>query len=140
MEATELLRTLMRQGVEVSVNGDKIRLAADGDIPPELVAAVKSQKEELMRVLTVPSKAEAVENPRKPKLVEGKPPEWHAEQVARLVEETGICMFWSETAREVIAFVKDDFFRGSVPAGIVTYSKAEAAYPRSQEDRRCADN
>ena len=125
MEATELLNTLAQRGIEVSINGDKLRLSADESIPPELVAAVKSHKEELIQVLAVTPNTAPAEIPHKPSLVEGKTPEWHAQEVARLVIQEGVCLFWAEATKALIAFVRDDSFRKQVPSGVICYSVAE---------------
>ena len=60
----------------------------------------------------------------KPKPVEGSP-QWHAETIAAAVRKEGVCVFWSDLFGEVVAFVKDDSFKGKVPAGLVTYNDHE---------------
>ena len=54
-----------------------------------------------------------------------KSPAWHAEEVARQVQEQGFCVFWSVTLKEQIAFIKDGTYRDAVPDGIVAYTDAE---------------
>lgn len=60
----------------------------------------------------------------RPRTVEG-PKEWHAEEVARCVEEEGVCIFWSELFSETVAFIKDASCRSKVPASIVAYTSQE---------------
>ena len=52
-------------------------------------------------------------------------PQWHAEEVARCVEQEGVCVFWSDLLQEMIAFVKDEACLPLVPAGIVAFTPEE---------------
>ena len=110
--AIELLNKLNALGVQLSVDGDNLRYKPASVVPPDLVNQMRQRKVEIIRLL------------RKPELVEA-PSEWHAETIAAAVQEEGICIFWSELFGEMVAFIKDDKFKNSVPCGIVAYNDQE---------------
>lgn len=112
MEVVILLRQAAEIGLRLQVNGDTL-VVRGPHIPgvEKVVDQLRQHKPEIITYL------------KQLKTVQGKPKEWHAEEVARLVEKEGICIFWSDLFRELVAFVKDD--SRYVPAGIVTYSTDE---------------
>ena len=114
MDATAILEKLSNLRIRVTVvgNGERLRMEPGSAVPADLVEDIKAHKAELLAFL------------QKPQVKPG-PPEWHAKEVARAVEREGYCLFWSELFHEVVAFIRDDTFRGAVPASIVTYTSAE---------------
>jgi len=98
--------------VELIPEGNRLRVRSPMPLTPDL-------REELRQY-----KAELIASLQKPQVKPG-PPEWHAKEVARAVEREGICIFWSELFHEMVAFIRDDTFRGAVPASIVTYTNGE---------------
>lgn len=113
MNAAAVLERLSAQGVQVTPrpNGN-LWLEPASKIPADLLDAVRKNKPAILALLS------------RPRLAEGSP-EWHGQEIARRVEETGYCLFWSELFGEMIAFCNTDADRKKVPAGIVTYSAEE---------------
>lgn len=56
-------------------------------------------------------------------------PQWHAQRIAQAVLTEGVCLFWSDMLQEMIAFIRDETFRGAVPAGVVAYTSDELWEP-----------
>jgi hypothetical protein len=110
--AVAVLEKAKALGISVTSSGNKILLEPGSKVPAELVQSIRQHKGEILAILT------------RPKLVEGTS-RWHAEQIAQAVRKEGICIFWSEVFREMVAFVQDDTYRPRVPCGIVTYTQQE---------------
>ena len=112
MDATAILERLNSLGVRVIVSGERLQIEPGSKVPSDLVNEIRRHKSEIINVLS------------KPKLVDGLPA-WHAETIAEAVRREGVCLFWSDLFGEVIAFIRDDSFKGKVPAGLVTYTSKE---------------
>ncbi|MDD5095676.1 MAG: hypothetical protein PHV74_15065 [Dehalococcoidia bacterium] len=114
MEVIGLLKELREGGFRVWVEDNKLRVNPGDELSPKQVEFIKANRDAIIDHLT-----------SKPKLVEMQTPEWHSKEVARLVIEEGICIFWSEFDKEIVAFVRSDSLRSQVPAGIVVYTAEE---------------
>ena len=113
MTGGQVLAVLKSRGVVLEPQGDRLHYRAPrGILTPELRQALAEHKAEIMALL------------RRPRLVLA-PPRWHAEEVGRRVEEEGVCVFWSDVLREMIAFVKDEAYLDKVPAGVVVFRPDE---------------
>ena len=112
MDATAILEKLNNLGVVVTVAGDRLRLEPGSRVPTDLVEDLHRYKSEIITFLT------------RPRVLQS-PKEWHAQEIARHVEQEGICIFWSDLFGEMIVFLKDDSFRGAVPADLVAYTSQE---------------
>lgn len=110
-----LIEEANRLGLRLSVDADG-KLDVKGPRTPEVLAILPKLKE---------NKPGIIAALKKPKLVEGQSPEWHAQEVARRVIEKGICLFWAELHGEVIAFIRDESFLRQVPSGMVAYTVSE---------------
>ena len=108
----QLLARCKELQVELIPEEDRLKVRSPVPLTPDLREELRQYKAELIAFL------------QKPQVKPGSP-EWHAKEVARAVEREGYCLFWSELFHEVVAFIRDDTFRGAVPAGIVAYTNAE---------------
>ena len=91
--------------LEPTPDGEHLDLHYQAPPPEELRQMLRQHKAEILSLL-------------KPQT-----PLWHAQRIAEAVQKEGVCLFWSDVLREVIAFVKDD--KQSVPAGFVVYTSSE---------------
>ena len=109
---TDVLATLNRCKVlgiilDIEPNGQGLRLHYQAPPPEDLRQALKTHKAEILALLRP------------------QPPRWHAEQIALAVRKEGLCLFWSETFGEMVAFILEESFRSKVPGNIVVYTDAE---------------
>lgn len=114
MEAIALIERAKQAGLKMKVSGDSLEV--EGKPTPEVLTIVQELKEH---------KAEVMDLLKKPELVEGQPPKWHADEIAKLVEIEGQAVFWSTIFNEMVAFVKDESYMALIPAGVVIYTIAE---------------
>ncbi len=93
--------------LELSPDGQRLVLHYESPPPDDLRQELRQHKPEILSLL-------------KPQA-----PIWHAHEIAKAVREEGVCIFWSDLFGEMVAFIKDETFKGRVPCGIVAYSDAE---------------
>ena len=127
MDAAAILDRLSDIGVTVRLSDDRLQIFPGSKVPPELLSQIRQHKAELVsRLRSVPTPPDGGRTPApsKPKPAE-HPPEWHAQEIAWAVEKEGVCVFWSDVFGELIAFIKDDSLRPSVPADLVAYTSEE---------------
>jgi hypothetical protein len=111
-DAIAVVGKLTMLGIKVTVVGNKLLLEPGSRVPPELVEELRQHKAEIIEVINSPGLFES-------------PPLWHAETIAAVVEREGICIFWSQLFAEMVAFIKDDSFKGHAPCGVVEYTVKE---------------
>ena len=122
MMAEEILKHLSSLGVEVEVDGTKLRLIPGSLVPSALESEVRVHKGELLQLLNAP------------RLVDAEA-QWHAHEVARRVEHEGICVFWADELKEMIAFVAGESDLPLVPAGLVAFTpdELEHIFPQGKD-------
>lgn len=132
MDATAIIEQVAALGITIRVTEDELRLNPGSKLPMFLLEEIKLHKAELLSLVNSKNSRDSRDKdicsptiPRIPGIVDGKPPAWHVAEGARLVESEGICLFWSDVFQELVAFVRDDSFRVSVPAGVVVYTGKE---------------
>ena len=93
--------------LEPAPDGEHLDLHYQEPPPEDLRQMLRAHKQEIMSLL-------------KPQT-----PQWHAQRIAQAVKIEGICLFWSDVLKEVIAFARDETLANLVPAGFVTYTGQE---------------
>ena len=114
MEAVALIERARQAGLKMKVNGDSLEV--EGKPTPEVLTIVQELKEH---------KAEVMDVLKKPELVEGQSPKWHAKEITRLIEIEGQAVFWSTLFNETVGFILDESYRSLIPNGIAIYTVAE---------------
>ena len=93
--------------LEPTPDGEHLDLHYQAPPPEELRQMLRQHKAEILSLL-------------KPQT-----PLWHAQRIAEAVQKEGVCLFWSETFGELVAFIREESFRSMVPCGIIVYTLAE---------------
>ncbi len=105
----EALTARLEEHEAVLINRDgQLKVRAPRPLPPDLMTELRAHKQELLTYLEKRRRAEE-----------------KAAEVARALEEDGWGLWWCELFGEAVAFIRDESFRASVPAGVVVYTKQE---------------
>ncbi len=113
LDIVALLKTAQQAGLRLWADGDSLQV--EGPSGPGVLALIEDLRRHKPEILALLSQ---------PPTMPGTP-EWHAREIARCVEKDGLCIFWSDLFGELVAFIRDDSQRDSVPAGIVAYTSQE---------------
>ena len=122
MDAAGVLHRLETLGINLEVNGDKLRFRPASKVPPDLLEQMRQNKPDIIRSLETSSDT--------PKYVLAYPdtsypdPGELAEMEWRVCEE-GYVLLWSEVLADFIAFYRDEDGREQIPPGFVPYSLEE---------------
>lgn len=108
VDAYVVLVRCVSEGVTLEPLGDRLRIRAERRPPDELLEEIRSCKLALLSLLARRSDAEDLSE---------------AEEIARRVEQEGICICWCEALQDTIAFILDASV--PAPAGLVAYTSAE---------------
>jgi len=111
MGVTQVLERARELGINLRVEGGRIKYAPKALAPEDFIESLREHKRELMVRL-------------RPSVVDASP-QWHAERVARDTIQYGICLFWIEDFQEIIAFIRTEKLRDRVPIGIAIYTWPE---------------
>jgi hypothetical protein len=107
MEVKEVLAHCRRHGAVLTPEGNsRLRIESPKPLPSDLLEELREHKGEVLALLALH-------------------PRWDAESIAQAVAKEGCCIFWSDLLGGPVALVKDDTWRDSVPAGLVTYTSEE---------------
>ena len=126
--AEALLERLEFLGVTVHAESKTLVVTPASRLPPELVEELRQHKPEILLLLRRRTELKA------PRTVDA-PLRWHAEEIARRVGAEGICVFWSDQLKDMIAFVTDEAHLPQVPTGIVTFTfdELQHIFPAGEE-------
>ncbi len=113
MDIVALLKTAQQAGLRLWADGDSLQV--EGPSSPGVLALIEDLRRHKPEILALLSQPQTVPGHR----------EWHAREIARCVEKDGLCIFWSDLFGEMVAFIRDDSQRNSVPAGLVAYTSQE---------------
>ena len=124
MDAVGVLHRLEILGINLEVNGDKLRFQPASKVPPDLLEQMRQHKPAIMGLLHDDATKGVGQ-----RYIQKHPGPTSSDTELAEIETTvlskGVCLLYSHTLDDFVAFRPDDDARKDVPPGFVAYTLAE---------------
>ena len=135
MDANAILEKLSSLGISMTLiikpEGPKLWLEPGSAVPQELLAEVKMNKQELIRILKLKG--------YRPKYPEPRATDRELAEIVARVYSDGYVLLWSNILNDLIAFYRDEADRAGIPPGFVPYGLPELTELSGSKKRHSLD-